>query len=723
MTEKGEVDLPTNSTLLKIIKMLKSIKTKSGVPSPGKKLTINLDAHEHVEPLDSPYPAPDNQFTYDRTDEGSLYLSQQAPISEPKNREEGLSRSEVGAQMKRVTLNNFLGNERADALAQNKEQMTLDLGRKVHYSNLNIDLSHNKTNYFANGAPFRAGNRAQVVMNNFHAPMNHFLAMPNFNVVNSPRTLFSPNRAEVDTGAREQSIGRVCSEHQTKAQLVCLTDRKVICTNCALFGVHKGHDYLKFDEFVDDCRSKMAPVLSSSRKSDFALFLSEKQKSIKKFEAKIEEKKKRMFEQIERVAQDIRNSLREQEEQARRAVLARFEKFDAMVKHLVQMSSEGRAQVENVLSTLEKIEMTLNSDIPDVEFLLGNLGPDGQFDSATRVKSLASRLDQKRALVVDEVERQLGDLQVRPNQALLAELRNCFVRVSSAESGPLRRLNTRKSSQKGSARVLQSTEKQRRMDKQSSLNKAGKLVGNSVNFSLEKEFEDFQFNLELNKRLNQPSLQSGKNAPQKVHIYTDSQTSGDSQQEFDPVNLMARDSELTPSEELLSESPEKRRPVNRTENASETDADVQTQIRKSHTIKVGPGQKKSMKFLQEMKNKTRNFELMIKNTHRKKLKRSAKHHKSQKHFNPKLKELINFSENLIFEKGQSGSKQRRGHQKTSSLRGSGMLAGYLSDRKLQDRTLVSQFNEFAHARNLEFSRKASAADLSKNKFNRCSRPR
>ena len=45
-----------------------------------------------------------------------------------------------------------------------------------------------------------------------------------------------------------------CTEHQTVANMVCLTDHKVICSNCALFGIHKGHDYCKFDDFKEKCQ-------------------------------------------------------------------------------------------------------------------------------------------------------------------------------------------------------------------------------------------------------------------------------------------------------------------------------------------------------------------------------------------------------------------------------------------------------------------------------------
>lgn len=726
------MDLPTNPTILKILKMLKSIKNKSAAPSPIKELDIPSEPKQ--TPLDSPYPVTDKQFTYDSPDAPNLFLSQPIPNCKPEAQYNAAHLDSDKASGKRVTLNKFLGSEnrrpvKTGLLTGKKEHVTVNLGRNMHYSNLNIDMSQNKTNFFENNQSFRPGQRAQVVMNNFHAPMNHYLALPNFNVVNSPRGLFSPNRTKLgfDTGPHEQSTGQKCAEHQSKAQLVCLTDRKIICTNCALFGVHKGHDYLKFEEFIEDCRAKMAPVLTVSKNKDLSKYFSEQKTRFSQFEARIKEKKEQMFKEISRVSGAIQESLRKQEQEARDQVKKRFEKFDARAKELGQLSADSRCRIESVNSTLDKIKMTLSSDIPDVEFLLENLDPNGQFGSLAKADALVARLDQKQAQIMSDVHKHMGALHVRPNQALLAELRKCFVRVSTGESKALRRVNTKKSSRKGSAKVLQSIDECKRMNKQSSLNPPARLARKSVNFSLEKEFEDFQFNLELNKRLNKPNAQFPKHVPktrpQQIQIYTDSHLSDESRhtvnaEDFDPVNMMGPgdESAMEPvSDELLSPSPEKPSQLSRADNGY---PDLRIDIRKSHTINEHPNQKRSMRFLEEMKNKTRNFELMIKNTQRKKLKRSAKQHKSQKHFNPKLKELINFSENLIFEHDKLGSARKSRHQKTASLRGSGMLAGYLSDRKLQDHTLISQFNEFAQARNLELSRKASAVELPKHKFSR-----
>ena len=39
------------------------------------------------------------------------------------------------------------------------------------------------------------------------------------------------------------SLEELCGYHQKPLDIVCIRDLTLICSNCALFGVHKGHDF------------------------------------------------------------------------------------------------------------------------------------------------------------------------------------------------------------------------------------------------------------------------------------------------------------------------------------------------------------------------------------------------------------------------------------------------------------------------------------------------
>ena len=58
----------------------------------------------------------------------------------------------------------------------------------------------------------------------------------------------TPTPKEEETAAEEE----LCSEHQRKVEIICITDRSRICSNCALFGAHKGHDIRMENEVVSE---------------------------------------------------------------------------------------------------------------------------------------------------------------------------------------------------------------------------------------------------------------------------------------------------------------------------------------------------------------------------------------------------------------------------------------------------------------------------------------
>ena len=44
----------------------------------------------------------------------------------------------------------------------------------------------------------------------------------------------------------------MCGEHQRKLEIICIQDRTRICSTCALFGQHKGHDVRMEQEVVSE---------------------------------------------------------------------------------------------------------------------------------------------------------------------------------------------------------------------------------------------------------------------------------------------------------------------------------------------------------------------------------------------------------------------------------------------------------------------------------------
>ena len=63
---------------------------------------------------------------------------------------------------------------------------------------------------------------------------------------------FSSSKKQDHSG--EENLKNVhlnyCFKHEKEAELICLTDKTLICTECVLFDNHKNHDYVKNQEFA-----------------------------------------------------------------------------------------------------------------------------------------------------------------------------------------------------------------------------------------------------------------------------------------------------------------------------------------------------------------------------------------------------------------------------------------------------------------------------------------
>ena len=65
-----------------------------------------------------------------------------------------------------------------------------------------------------------------------------------------------------DVFGAEPPAAEGCALHGKPAELVCLTDRSLLCVDCVLFGAHKSHDYEREEAFGRRVRAKVAAAQS-----------------------------------------------------------------------------------------------------------------------------------------------------------------------------------------------------------------------------------------------------------------------------------------------------------------------------------------------------------------------------------------------------------------------------------------------------------------------------
>jgi len=74
----------------------------------------------------------------------------------------------------------------------------------------------------------------------------------------------------------------ICESHREQKKVICLTDNTLICTNCAIFGDHKGHQVKQLSSFEGVLNQKKDQLSAVAEKMfELTNDLEEKKKSLK----------------------------------------------------------------------------------------------------------------------------------------------------------------------------------------------------------------------------------------------------------------------------------------------------------------------------------------------------------------------------------------------------------------------------------------------------------
>lgn len=57
------------------------------------------------------------------------------------------------------------------------------------------------------------------------------------------------------------SLVGMCEEHDRIQELICVDDKHRVCTQCALFGRHKGHDVRMEEEVAKEISLKVEVIM------------------------------------------------------------------------------------------------------------------------------------------------------------------------------------------------------------------------------------------------------------------------------------------------------------------------------------------------------------------------------------------------------------------------------------------------------------------------------
>lgn len=219
---------------------------------------------------------------------------------------------------------------------------------------------------------------------------------------------------------------QVCAEHSKVCDLVCLTDKKIICSDCILFGVHKGHQYTRMKDFQKELKGKLSSLEHKFESLKYrSLLRNEGGNGNTVMFEKIELKRAQLMDQIKCNTEMLIDEIKTREEELKTELELKFRKFDRVTEEISDNSTLLRNRYFDISKVVSMIRSQIKGGEPDYNFLMKKLyNNDSIFES---MKELIDELNKLEEDIADNVEKELDVFSVTmDNQQLVGYLRDCM---------------------------------------------------------------------------------------------------------------------------------------------------------------------------------------------------------------------------------------------------------------------------------------------------------
>ena len=205
-----------------------------------------------------------------------------------------------------------------------------------------------------------------------------------------------------------------CLEHRTISELICETDRKIICSHCALFGAHKGHQYIKFSDFKSDSSTKIQGLKSGLEKIKFGKCLREGAKEAEIIRGKVSDKREQLFSEISAGASDLIKRIREREQRVKQKIDREFSQFDDLVVEWAAQQVRLRDKAAALDLRVQHLGKAVAGPNIDIQYLLEHLDNKNVSCKSIgeEIESLGRRVGRHEGTAGKFIERELQKFEV-----------------------------------------------------------------------------------------------------------------------------------------------------------------------------------------------------------------------------------------------------------------------------------------------------------------------
>lgn len=226
-------------------------------------------------------------------------------------------------------------------------------------------------------------------------------------------------KLRLDRPKHSIATGRtLCKDHDKPKDIVCLTDAEVVCSDCALFGSHKPHDFLPFLDFQRKTAEELKAIelrLVQLKKQPFAVNARTDVKTLREeIQAKFNDCMVQIDYEFAKISQEIAN----QKTDCVKSLEKVFEAFESKADEIALKSDANSTQLRLIEAQLaESREVNDRIGFEEIGFL-ERFCPRSKLNEMT--ESVEKSVDLLLKVKESEIFRKIDRIKVNSNFANLA---------------------------------------------------------------------------------------------------------------------------------------------------------------------------------------------------------------------------------------------------------------------------------------------------------------
>ena len=228
----------------------------------------------------------------------------------------------------------------------------------------------------------------------------------------------------------------MCLEHNRKLEIVCIQDRQRICSTCALFGAHKGHDVRMEQEVVEELSVRTELLIQMYQIVDEISRDRVDQVQVNQMAAEFRHKSNELKNHLKEKFNELKTILKIQEQKAELVLKKNLAFIDNEIAKMQRVPERLFEDADNwakaARSKLDKFEENLDKPNFINYDLLESKDPGAGPDIINFGENLVTELEEHKDISMARVASQIKQLNVTFNQDCFKSLKN-IVKTESVE--------------------------------------------------------------------------------------------------------------------------------------------------------------------------------------------------------------------------------------------------------------------------------------------------